>query len=267
MQADNMYKVSVIVLIYKVEKYIERCARSLFCQTMQDIEYIFVNDCTPDHSIQVLQSVIDEYPQRKSDIKIISHEKNMGSGAARNTGLEAAGGEYVIYCDGDDWVDPDMYEKLYIKAREDNADIVMCDYYEEKRGKRIRYNQNPFRYKGNIVEQMLVGKLHSSVWGALVRKSLYEDNHIQFPVGISMWEDLCTSVRLHCFAHRVSYVEEAFYHYAIYMNSVSHHTTMKQLEDMISACLLVESFFKEQGIYSSYHIPFLRRCFYLKKHF
>ena len=59
-----MYKVSVIVLIYKVEKYIERCARSLFCQTMQDIEYIFVNDCTPDHSIQVLQSVIDEYPQR-----------------------------------------------------------------------------------------------------------------------------------------------------------------------------------------------------------
>ena len=112
-----------------------------------------------------------------------------------------------------------------------------------------------------------MGKLHSSVWGALVRKSLYEDNHIQFPVGISMWEDLCTSVRLHCFAHRVSYVEEAFYHYAIYMNSVSHHITMKQLEDMISACLLVESFFKEQGIYSSYHIPFLRRCFYLKKAF
>ena len=197
----NIPKVSVIVLIYKVEKYIERCARSLFCQTMQDIEYIFVNDCTLDCSIQILQSVIDEYPQRKSDIKIISHEKNMGSGAARNTGLEAAGGEYVIYCDGDDWVDPDMYEKLYIKAREDNADIVMCDYYEEKQGKRIRYSQNPFRYKGDIVEQMLVGKLHSSVWGALVRKSLYEDNHIQFPVGISMWEDLCTSVRLHIVSH------------------------------------------------------------------
>ena len=110
----NIPKVSVIVLIYKVEKYIERCARSLFCQTMQDIEYVFVNDCTPDCSIQILQSVIDEYPQRKSDIKIISHEKNMGSGVARNTGLEVADGEYIIYCDGDDWVDPDMYEKLYI---------------------------------------------------------------------------------------------------------------------------------------------------------
>lgn len=81
----------------------------------------------------------------------------MGSGVARNTGLEVADGEYIIYCDGDDWVDPDMYEKLYIKAREDNADIVMCDYYEEKQGKRIRCSQNPFRHKGNIVEQMLVG--------------------------------------------------------------------------------------------------------------
>lgn len=191
----------------------------------------------------------------------------MGSGVARNTGLEVADGEYIIYCDGDDWVDPDMYEKLYIKAREDNADIVMCDYYEEKQGKRIRCSQNPFRHKGNIVEQMLVGKLHSSVCGALVRRSLYEDNHIQFPVGISMWEDLCTSVRLHCFAHRVSYVEEAFYHYVIYMNSVSHHTTMKQLEDMIGACVLIESFLKEQGLYSLYHIPFLRRCFYVKKAF
>lgn len=84
----NIPKVSVIVLIYKVEKYIERCARSLFCQTMQDIEYVFVNDCTPDCSIQILQSVIDEYPQRKSDIKIISHEKNMGSGVARNYGAQ-----------------------------------------------------------------------------------------------------------------------------------------------------------------------------------
>lgn len=95
------------------------------------------------------------------------------------------------------------------------------------------------------------------MYGGFGPKSLYEDNHIQFPVGISMWEDLCTSVRLHCFAHRVSYVEEAFYHYAIYMNSVSHHITMKQLEDMISACLLVESFLRSKVsihhiIYPSY---------------
>ena len=246
----------------------------VLCEEDEDADEIntrkgedLVGVCKYQPSYQILQSVIDEYPQRKSDIKIISHEKNMGSGVARNTGLEVADGEYIIYCDGDDWVDPDMYEKLYIKAREDNADIVMCDYYEEKQGKRIRCSQNPFRHKGNIVEQMLVGQLHSSVCGALVRRSLYEDNHIQFPVGISMWEDLCTSVRLHCFVHRVSYVEEAFYHYVIYMNSVSHHTTMKQLEDMIGACVLIESFLKEQGLYSLYHIPFLRRCFYAKKAF
>ena len=252
----NIPKVSVIVLIYKVEKYIERCARSLFCQTMQDIEYVFVNDCTPDCSIQILQSVINEYPQRKSDIKIISHEKNMGSGVARNTGLEVADGEYIIYCDGDDWVDPDMYEKLYIKAREDNADIVMCDYYEEKQGKRIRCSQNPFRHKGDVVEQMLIGKLHSCVWGALVRKGLYEDNHIQFPVEVSMWEDLCTSVRLHCFAHRVSYVEEAFYHYVQYnVGSLVHTVSLRSVNDRIYVCDVMMDFFEKQELYKKYIVP------------
>lgn len=260
-------KVSVIVLIYKVERYIERCARSLFCQTMQDIEYIFVNDCTPDDSMKILQSVMDEYPFRTPYIKIISHEKNMGSGLARNTGLSAATAPYVIYCDGDDWVESDMYEKLYIKACTDDADIVMCDYYEEIQGRRIRYSQNPYRHKEDVLEQMLVGKLHSSVCGALIRKNLYVENHIQFPVGISMWEDLCTSVRLHYFARRVSYVEEAFYHYMIYNDSVSHRVTAKQLNDMVDACMLIGSFLKELNIHSSYRISFLRRCFYAKKHY
>lgn len=263
----NTPKVSVIVLVYKVERYIEQCVRSLFCQTMQNLEYIFVNDCTPDNSIQVLQTIIDEYPQRKPYIRIISHEVNMGSGAARNTGLAAATAPYVIYCDGDDWVEADMYEVMYNKICEKGADIVMCDYYEEKKGKRIRGIQNPFNHGGDIVEQMLVGKLHSSACLQLVRKRLYDENHIQFPVGISMWEDLCTSVRLHCFACRVAYVEKAFYHYVIYVDSISHHVTVKQLGDMINSCLLIESFLKGQGIYSSYRIPFLRRSFYTKKPF
>lgn len=87
-----MYQVSVIIPIYKTEKYIERCAISLFEQTLKSIEYIFINDYTPDNSIQLLENVLKRYPNRISDIKIINHEKNRGLAAARNTGRSIAQG-------------------------------------------------------------------------------------------------------------------------------------------------------------------------------
>ena len=91
-------RVSVCIPVYGVEKYIERCARSLFEQTMTDgIEFIFVNDCTKDNSIEILEKVLEEYPHRKEQVKIIHHEKNRGLVAARNTGLEHATGDYIIH--------------------------------------------------------------------------------------------------------------------------------------------------------------------------
>ena len=114
-------KVSVCIPVYGVEKYIERCARSLFEQTMKDdIEFIFVNDCTPDKSIEVLQKVLEEYPNRKEQVKIIHHEINRGVSAARKTALMNSHGEYIIFCDSDDWVDTNLYEVMYKKAVEEN---------------------------------------------------------------------------------------------------------------------------------------------------
>lgn len=263
----NIPKVSVIVLVYKVEKYIERCVRSLFSQTMQDIEYIFVNDCTPDNSIQVLQSVIDKYPYRKPYVKIISHKKNKGAGMARNTGLAATTAPYVIFCDGDDWVEANMYESMYDKACKEDADIVMCDYYEETQGKRIYCSQNPFQYKGDIIEQMLVGKLHSSVCGALVRKSLYDDNHIQFPLGISMWEDLCTSVKLHYFAHRIAYVKDAFYHYVQYNSSLVHVISRDSVDDKINVCENIKRFLVDENMIDKYLFTLYHRMLVAKLDF
>ena len=105
-------KVSVVIPVYNVEKYIERCARSLFEQTLDSIEYIFVDDCSPDNSIAVMENVLAEYPHRKEQIKIIRHEVNQGPYAARRHALQAATGDYVISCDADDWVDYDLYEKM-----------------------------------------------------------------------------------------------------------------------------------------------------------
>ena len=108
-----MPKVSVIVPIYNVEKYIERCLRSLFEQTLDDIEYIFVNDCTPDNSMIILEKILKEYPHRIKQVKIINHEQNQGQAGARTSGMKAMTGEYMIHCDPDDWVELDMYEIMF----------------------------------------------------------------------------------------------------------------------------------------------------------
>ena len=121
-----MPEVSVCIPVYGVEKYIERCARSLFEQTMTDgIEFIFVNDCTTDKSIEILERILAEYPGRQAQTKIIHHATNKGLVAARNTGLAHATGDYIIHCDSDDWVDLNFYESLYKKAVETGADVVV----------------------------------------------------------------------------------------------------------------------------------------------
>ena len=100
-------KVSILVPVYGVEKYIERCARSLFEQTYDNIEYIFVDDCTKDRSIVILQKVLEGYPNRKNQVKILHHEKNRGLSAARNTALDASTGDYLMHVDSDDYLRKD----------------------------------------------------------------------------------------------------------------------------------------------------------------
>ena len=122
-----MPKISIIIPIYNVAKYIEKCVCSLMEQTLDDIEYIFVNDCTLDNSIEILQKTLEKYPNRKDSCKIIHHDTNKGPAVTRNTGLELAIGEYIAFCDSDDWVEITMYEELYNKAKKENADIVYSD--------------------------------------------------------------------------------------------------------------------------------------------
>ena len=107
-----MYKVSILVPIYGVEQFIERCARSLFEQTYQNLEYVFVNDCTPDKSIEILTRIIEYYPKRFNSIRIISHEKNRGIAASRNTAYDNATGEFVTIVDSDDWLELNAIELL-----------------------------------------------------------------------------------------------------------------------------------------------------------
>lgn len=123
--------ISVLIPIYKVEAYIEKCVKSLFGQTYENIEYIFVDDCTPDNSIAVLQSVMEKYPCRRNRTRIIRNATNQGIAAVRNILLENATGEYVIFIDSDDWVELSMIENLVNEAQATDADIVCCDLIVE----------------------------------------------------------------------------------------------------------------------------------------
>lgn len=205
-------KVSVIVPIYNVSRFIARCAESLLEQTLKDVEYIFVDDATPDDSMDILQRVIDKYPERKKQCRILHHVQNCGLPAARNTGLEVVTGEYVFHCDSDDFVDIDMLEQMYITAKQGDADIVWSDWYLSFE-KNERYMHQPdYSTAMDALKGMLSGVMKFNVWNKLIRRSLYIDNNIKFPTGYGMGEDM-TIISLFARAKKVLYLPKAFYHY------------------------------------------------------
>lgn len=123
-----MYLVSILVPVYGVEKYIERCARSLFEQTYESLEYIFVDDCSPDDSIAILKRVMEDYPERKDQVRIIQHDHNRGLAAARNTALDAATSPFISHVDSDDYLSLDAIQLLVNKQVETDADIVLGNF-------------------------------------------------------------------------------------------------------------------------------------------
>lgn len=206
-------KVSVIIPIYGVEKFIARCAESLFSQTLhEEVEFIFVDDASTDGSMDILHETMERFPRRKGQIRIITNESNKGLPAARNTGLAVATGEYVFHCDSDDFVEPDMLETLYDAAKEADADIIWCDWFLSF-AKSERYMKQPvYRTPLEAVKAMLGGAMKFNVWNKLVRRSLYAEHDIVFPAGYGMGEDM-TMIMLFACAQRIAYLPQAFYHY------------------------------------------------------
>ena len=214
-------KVSVIVPVYMVESFIERCIRSLLEQTLRGVEFIIVDDCSLDESINIARRVVREYPDRV--VKFVHHSKNKGLPAARNSGLEIAVGEYVFHCDSDDWVNPDMLEYLYRTAKDKNADIVWCDWFLSFE-KNERYMVQPqYATPIDAVKGMLCGAMKYNVWNKLIRRELYQANAIRFPSGFGMGEDM-TIIKLFACAKTITYLPKAFYHYVKCNNTAFSNT-------------------------------------------
>lgn len=206
-------RVSILVPVYNVERYIERCARSLFEQTYQDLEYVFVNDCSPDCSMEILQRVMDDYPGRKSAVKIINHDKNRGVAASRNTLLDNAEEEFVSWVDADDWLERDAIEVLVKKQKETDADIVSGNalmYYTDRVEK---LEQSLVLTKNEIVLDKLRHGWQSVLWGRIIRRSLVEKNKVRAVEGCDMAEDKFLMALLSYYAESFEVCEKVIYNY------------------------------------------------------
>lgn len=208
-------KVSVIVPVYCVEQFIRQCAESLFSQTWDNLELIFVDNNTPDASIDILKEVLEtSYPQMKSKTHIIREEK-AGLGNARMAGIRIAAGDYLIHVDSDDWVEPDYIETLVTAAVEEGADVAYCDYYKE-------YVKKPHKvaHEPDLPDQSPATRLyaiHNSImaaymWDKLIRRSLYDLGSLVTPIR-NMHEDLVFQTQLLYKANKMVHVRKPLYHY------------------------------------------------------
>ena len=215
MTAGQGPTVSVVVPVYAVEAYIGQCVRSLFSQTWEDCEFIFVDDGSPDRSIAIIRQIMaDEFPQVESKVKIL-HEPNSGLPKARMAGLAAATGEFIIHVDSDDWVEPDYVRKLVEKALEEDADAVYCDFYKEySNGKRKVCREGDFTPATGSVA---VTRMHNNIirgymWNKLERRSLYDLPSMFVPV-YGYHEDLVFQTQTLSKAGKVVHLKEPLYHY------------------------------------------------------
>lgn len=205
-------KVSILVPVYGVEKYIERCAISLFEQTYLNIEYIFVNDCTKDKSIDILKSVAEKYPQRKKQMRLIEHEYNRGLAAARNTAVDAANGDYVLHIDSDDFIEKETVRLLVEEAMRTDSDIVTGGYRVLK-NKRIHEYLPKHIAANEIFNEILERNIPVFIWGRLIKCSLYKDNCIKVEEGANMGEDYQAITRLCFYAKKISFVDKILVNY------------------------------------------------------
>ncbi len=256
--------VSILVPIYNVEDYIERCARSVFEQTYQNLEYVFVDDGTPDASIDILKKVIEDYPNRKDCIRIIRHEQNKGLAAARNTAIASCHGDYILHVDSDDWLEYDAVELLAQCQQETDADIVYTNGYYCHKQESYKVNCRAwFTDKEMLLKSFLQDKATISIWSKLIKKSLYTDNNIKCDERGCYYEDFQVLSRLIYYSQKIVCLDAFIYHYdrsnpsSIVMNIP--HSIDIQRQGLLSI-QVVRDFFQDK----EQHYFDLVNLFYLK---
>lgn len=245
-------KVSILVPIYNVEVYIKRCAISLFEQTYDNIEYVFVNDCTKDKSIDILIQTLDYYPNRASQVKIINHEINKGLAAARTTAIDNSTGDYIMHVDSDDYINVDAVEKCVNTAINFKADIVACavkHIYEHKEDIELPCIGNG---KIDYINNLLNRNTPVNLVAQFTRKDIIKKD--AYPIiGLNFGEDYVTTSRIAYYADNIVSLNDPIYNYwhgnqQSYTNNVSR----KQLADVVRAYEIIDKFYQSKNDYNIY---------------
>lgn len=252
-----MIKVSVIVPVYNVEKYIGKCLESLVHQTLEDIEIIVVNDGSPDGSQKIIDDYVKAFPTKVRSFIV----KNGGQGAARNFGIKHAKGSYIMYVDSDDYVEKDMAQVMYEKAIEEDSDMVVCGNYVVDENYNILKKESCYAYFDfkNVLLNILFGKM--AVWNKIYKKQLIVKNNIEFRSKV-WYEDVDFTMKAFFKAKKIAFVEEPFYDYLLREGSTMNNNNLKRNLELNLAFDELIDYCKKNKIYKKYYSEIEFLCVY-----
>lgn len=235
-----MPKVSLIIPVYNVQDYIEKCLDSIVNQTIDDMEIIIVNDGSKDQSKQKIENYLEKYPK----IKYLEKE-NGGLSDARNYGLKFATGEYVAFLDSDDYVEKNTYEEMYNLAKKEKSDMVECDFIWEYPNK-IREDIGVlYSSKKEMIEKARV-----VAWNKLIKREIIEKTNLQFPVGLR-YEDVEFFYKMVPYISKVSFVKKCLIHYVQRGDSIANTQNIRTKE-IFKVLDNVIKYYKENNLYNEY---------------
>lgn len=244
---DLHIKVSILMPIYKVEQYLEKTLDSIFTQTYPNLDYVFVNDCSPDNSLQVLINTIKRYGINEERFTIINHEKNEGVAISRAECITYAKGDYVYFVDSDDWIEKDAIEQMVSATKYGTIDIVGCDFVKDYKNGTITYHhENYGKTCLDNLRKCIDYDIATVLWKLLIRKKLF----MYFSINsINIGEDYIISIKLFYYAKSFVEIHRAFYHYVQYNQNRLSFQSLRSINDHIECVKEVEWFLKEKGLY------------------
>lgn len=242
-------KVSIIVAAYNIEDYIKRCMDSIVNQTFEEIEIIVVNDGSTDNTLKIIEG----FANNDARIKIID-KQNEGLIEARKSGLNIANGEYILFLDGDDWLHIEAIEKLYKKAKQDNSDIVLYNFYLAYDNNRLEAKtsfEEIVKYENDYLKLSLTGQIGANIWAKFLRREFLIDNNIEFVKDITYAEDVATTNLLFMHNPKVSTINENLHYYYQRQNSVTKIVD-ERVFDIPKALEFIKLNLEKQGLYEKY---------------
>ena len=246
---------SLIVPVFNVEQFIEKALKSAVNQTMKNYEVIIVNDGSTDGSLEIVNKFVDQY----DNFHLINQE-NAGLSAARNNGLKKAVGEYVVFLDSDDFLQPTYLEDLYNACVENNADISYCAHYLHFYDQGFRLympmtcRKAVFNKKTALRRLIRDTTLHYFAWNKCYKRSLFINNNIEF--SDMYFEDIATTPKLFFYSQKVAVLSKPLYNYTKRKGSILRSMNVDKINDYIKAYAINRNFFEKNGVFDDYKCSF-----------